>query len=206
MSPIKIYFENKCVFLCDSLTSNMQELKENPSTLFSEDISQNGLNILLQKIKENSYTQAILLHENLEKLKSAFFGQYKITQAGGGLVKNKKGDILLIFRRGKWDLPKGKLEEGETMEECAVREVQEETGLHQIELGKKLQITFHTYLDRKKAIIKESHWYAMKALGDEKLVPQAEEQITEIKWVPKEELKDYESNTFGAIIEVLKWA
>ena len=206
MSLIKIYFENKRLFLCDALTKELQIIKAQQSTFFSEDISQNGLIILLQKIKEDAYNNAILLHENLEKLKAAFFGKYKITQAGGGLVQNKNGEILLIFRRGKWDLPKGKLDAGETMEECAIREVQEETGLNQIQLGKKLQITYHTYLERKNSILKESHWYGMKALGDEKLVPQTEEQITEIKWVPKKELKNYEANSFGAILDVLKWA
>ncbi len=112
----------------------------------------------------------------------------------------------MIFRRGKWDLPKGKLDEGESLAECAKREVKEETGLHQVEVGKPLEITYHTYVQFGKHILKESHWYAMKATGTEKLLPQTEEDITEIKWVQKSDLKNYQSNTFPTILQVLKHA
>jgi len=139
-------------------------------------------------------------------LKSSFFKHFTLIKAAGGLVKNKKGEILLIFRRGKWDLPKGKLDDHETIEQCAKREVQEETGLHELETGKLIEITYHTYVEFGKHILKESHWYAIKATGNEKLIPQTEEDITEIIWVKKEDLKNYFSNTFPAIIEILKKA
>jgi 8-oxo-dGTP pyrophosphatase MutT (NUDIX family) len=123
--------------------------------------------------------------------------------AGGGIVENEEKKILFQFRRGKWDLPKGKLEEDETIEECAVREVEEETGLENIQPGELVGITYHYYTENGNEIEKETHWFAMRASGNQKLVPQVEEDITELRWVSKEELKDYMSNTFSNIVEII---
>jgi len=125
--------------------------------------------------------------------------------AAGGLVTNEKNEVLLIFRRGFWDLPKGKLDNGESIEACALREVQEETGLSTIQLGKFISITLHEYFDTylKEEVIKESHWYHMKILGDPILIPQTEEDITLIKWVPLKELPKYFTKTYPNIIEVI---
>ncbi len=125
--------------------------------------------------------------------------------AAGGLVTNEKNNLLMIFRRGFWDLPKGKLDNGESIEACAIREVQEETGLSTIQLGKFITITFHEYFDiyLKEEVIKESHWYHMSIFGEPILIPQTEEDITQIKWVPFSELPKYFTNTYPNIIEVI---
>ena len=125
--------------------------------------------------------------------------------AAGGLVTNEKNDLLMIFRRGFWDLPKGKLDIGESIEACAVREVQEETGLSTIHLGKFITITQHEYFDTylKEEVIKESHWYEMSIVGDPLLIPQTEEDITEIKWVPLNELPEYFTKTYPNIVKVI---
>lgn len=204
MSLIKIYFENKIVFLCDSLNAELKNLSTSKDIFYTENISEKSLVGVIHKIRETQYRQAIVMHSNFKELQSNFFAQFEIIQAGGGLVQNKNGKILLIFRRGKWDLPKGKLEPGESIELCAEREVMEETGIQHIEMGKKLATTYHTYAEQGNLILKESHWYAMKALKDEVLQPQIEEQITEIKWVSKNELNNYLENTFGAIRDVLR--
>ena len=109
----------------------------------------------------------------------------KTIVAGGGLVQNESGKLLMMYRRGKWDLPKGKLDAGETIEACAVREVMEETGIINIELGRLIDIGRHDYYDRylQEEVIKETHWFAMKAKGEQTPVPQTEEDITAIKWV-----------------------
>jgi 8-oxo-dGTP pyrophosphatase MutT (NUDIX family) len=124
--------------------------------------------------------------------------------AAGGIVENEEQKILFQYRRGKWDLPKGKLDEGETIEECAVREVEEETGLRNIELGELVGITHHTYTERGKEIDKETHWYAMKVTGEQTLVPQLEEDIHELKWVSEIELGAYLSDTFPNIVEIVE--
>lgn len=124
--------------------------------------------------------------------------------AAGGIVENEEGKILLQYRRGKWDLPKGKLDEGETLEECAVREVEEETGLHDIQLGEPVGITHHQYMEKGINIHKETHWYAMKVSGSQQLIPQTEEDILELRWVAENELQPYLSNTFANIIEIIE--
>ncbi len=126
--------------------------------------------------------------------------------AAGGLVFNEKKELLMIFRRGFWDLPKGKLDKGETIESCAVREVEEETGLRNIELVSFIGITKHEYFDEysNRQVVKESHWYEMKVSGDQQLIPQTEEDISEIKWVSKSNLKNYFTNTYKNIVEIIE--
>jgi len=127
-----------------------------------------------------------------------------LIKAAGGLVINKNGEILFMFRRGKWDLPKGKLDPGESLESCAKREVIEETGVSQLELVRFLLITEHVYEERRDLILKETHWWLMKANGDQPLIPQTEEDITELKWITPPDLKMVQQNTYPGILDVLR--
>jgi 8-oxo-dGTP pyrophosphatase MutT (NUDIX family) len=129
-------------------------------------------------------------------------------KAGGGLVLNDAGKLLMIYRRGKWDLPKGKLDEGETIEACAVREVMEETGLTDVERGKLIEVSYHEYYDRfvKEDVIKETYWYLMKARGQQPVTPQTEEDITDIKWVMGEELEACLADSYDNVVEVVRKA
>lgn len=128
----------------------------------------------------------------------------KIIQAGGGLVENEKGEFLFMFRRGKWDLPKGKLDPGESLESCAVREVEEETGLKNPELKRFLTVTEHNYVERGVELIKETHWWLMKAVSNQKMNPQTEEDITLLRWFGPSEISEVLKNTYPNIIEVFK--
>lgn len=125
-------------------------------------------------------------------------------EAAGGMVLNAKGELLMMFRKGKWDMPKGKLDEGETIKECALREVSEETGLTALNIGRKLQTTYHTYTLKGKKVIKFSHWYFMKYVGNEIPVPQTEEDITEVRWVDKKEAERLIEDAYASIREVVK--
>jgi len=129
-----------------------------------------------------------------------------IITAAGGLVQNNEGSFLLIFRRGYWDLPKGKLDAGELIPECAVREVMEETGLQTITLGPFICTTTHTYFDTwlQKDVVKQTHWFSMKAsaLKPEQLIPQIEEDIEKIEWVPVSKLDQYLTQTYPTIRSV----
>jgi len=127
-----------------------------------------------------------------------------IIQAGGGLVENEKGEVLFMFRRGKWDLPKGKLDPGENLADCAMREVAEETGIRGLVLKKFLLVTEHPYTEGGKDLIKETHWWLMKASSNQLIIPQAEEDITEVRWVDVPTLNMVLQNTYPGIIEVLK--
>ncbi|MBA4259356.1 MAG: NUDIX hydrolase [Chitinophaga sp.] len=134
-----------------------------------------------------------------------YFMQLKIIQAGGGLVLNEQNELLFIFRRGSWDLPKGKVDPGETIETCAMREVEEETGVGNLRLIDFLGVTNHQYFDPylKEDVIKESHWYIMSVKGVPNLVPQTEEDITDIKWVPLIEVNTLIADSFTSIKEII---
>jgi 8-oxo-dGTP pyrophosphatase MutT (NUDIX family) len=204
MSYFTIYFGDKPVFVCDIISPEIEDYRHHPDTVFIDEISTAAINSLLHEINKPQFRAGIILGENFEKLKAGFFKHFHLIKAGGGVVKNENEEILLMFRRGKWDLPKGKLDEGETIEACAKREVEEETGLQKIEIIKPLTITYHTYVQFGKHNLKETHWYAMQTKGNEKLIPQTEEDITELAWVKKEDLQEYLSNSFPAIAEVLQ--
>ena len=128
--------------------------------------------------------------------------------AAGGLVTNKKGELLMIFRRSFWDLPKGKLDPGESIPACAVREVQEETGLRELELGKLIGLTYHEYFDKwlNQEVRKETHWYSMQIKSEQQLIPQLEEDITEIIWADRTQVARFMQQTYANIVEIVKKA
>jgi mutator protein MutT len=131
-------------------------------------------------------------------------GKKKII-AAGGLVANEKNELLIMFRQGKWDLPKGKVDEGETLETAAVREIEEETGIKNVSLGKLIGVTNHEYFEKhlNEDVIKETHWFAVKANSETKLIPQTEEDIEKIIWVDETELKECLKNTYPNIKEII---
>lgn len=141
---------------------------------------------------------------DLEKLRDDFFALYQVVDAAGGIVMNKEGEILVIFRRGSWDVAKGKLDPGESIEDAAVREVMEETGIQGIKRKKLAGITYHTYLNKqKKRMLKRTYWYGMKAPKQE-LIPQTEEDIEKAEWVmPNEFLATYKP-IFPNIVEIVR--
>jgi len=200
---IKIYFNDKPLFLCDTIDDMLQPFIHHDDTIFIDELNTHTVKTMIHEMQLEKVHTGVFYHPDLEELKKAFYKKFTIIMAAGGLVANEKNNILLIFRRGKWDLPKGKVDKGESLEQCAVREVEEETGLKNIELLKPLTVTYHTYDEFGKHIIKDSHWYKMKVKGKQEIVPQTEEDISEIKWVKKKDLKNYFSNTFPSVKEVL---
>lgn len=127
----------------------------------------------------------------------------RVIEAAGGLVQNEDGKYLFIYRHGRWDLPKGKLEPNEKKKDAAVREVEEECGLKIKKLKEKIMKTYHVYEIKGKPVLKISHWYAMDAKGSQKLIPQTEEGITEVKWFAKQDFSIVRANTFGNILDVI---
>ena len=203
---IKIYFGDKPVFLCDEIDPTIHEYLHHPDAIFIDEINNSAIKSLMHEIKKNDFHAGILWHPDLEKLKKAFWKHFKIVLAAGGWVVNEKDEILFIFRRGKWDLPKGKLDKGEKLEECAQREVREETGLQHIKLKDKITTTFHTYDEFGKHILKESHWYRMKGKATDKLKAQADEGIQSIEWVTPSGIEKKLQNSFPSISDVCAMA
>lgn len=139
---------------------------------------------------------------NFQKESKALLEKFEVRIAGGGVV-HESNKLLIIKRNGVYDLPKGHLDEGETIEECAVREVEEETGV-KAKITKLLHETFHTYIYKKNYVLKHTYWYEMESIQEgQKLIPQTEEGIEDIIWIPKEEVnKKIEGNTYKSIKDV----
>jgi 8-oxo-dGTP pyrophosphatase MutT (NUDIX family) len=201
---IKIFFDQKPLFLCDHVDETIEPYIHHDDTLFIDELDAHTIKTMIHEMGLPKIHSGVFCHPDLPLLQKSFFKKFTVIQAAGGLVYNEKSEVLLIFRRGKWDLPKGKLDEGESLEECAVREVGEETGLQHIELIAPLMITYHTYHEGTRHVLKESHWYSMKTSGKQTLVPQLEEDIQEIRWVKPSDLHQYIQNTFPSIVDVLK--
>lgn len=146
----------------------------------------------------------IFICDHVETSWGLFKDEYTIVEAAGGIVTNDKNEILFIYRNEKWDLPKGKLEKNELIEECAIREVEEECGISNVKLTDFLMNTYHTYIWEGKSVIKPTHWYTMSYAGNEELIPQLEEGITEVKWIKVSELTPVYNNTYQNIIDVLE--
>lgn len=126
--------------------------------------------------------------------------------AAGGLVTNPQGQILWIYRRGFWDLPKGKLDEGETIQTCALREVAEETGIKDIRLHELLKFTNHTYFDKylNQEVVKRTYWFYMTIPTTQSGVPQITEDIEKIEWHSLATAKHCLAQTYPTIIEVIE--
>jgi ADP-ribose pyrophosphatase YjhB (NUDIX family) len=201
---IKIYFDDKPLFLCDEVDAFINEYVHHDDAVFIDELNTHTVKAMIHEMQQPKVHAGVFYNSDLNELKKAFFKKFTFIQAAGGLVTNEKNEVLLIFRRGKWDLPKGKLNKGEKMEGCAVREVEEETGLKNVKIESALPTTYHTYHEGARYILKESNWYKMNVKGEQKLVPQTEEDIHDIKWVTKNDLKNYFSSSFPSVAGLIQ--
>jgi len=154
----------------------------------------------MQKYKVYINNNLKIITENWE----SFCADYKLIEAAGGLVYNDTNQLLMIFRNGKWDLPKGKLEVGENIEQCAIREVEEECGISELLIIQQLQETYHTYEINGQKILKRTYWFEIKSSFKGNLLPQTTEGITEAVWVDKENIAEKLKNSFENITELFK--
>jgi 8-oxo-dGTP pyrophosphatase MutT (NUDIX family) len=171
--------------------------------VYMDELSNPGVKSMIHEMKNPQHHAGVFFHEDVEKLYREFRKHFLLVVAAGGVVRNDKDEILMIFRKGKWDLPKGKLDKGEKIEDCAVREVEEETGVKDTKLGEPLTITYHVYDEFGKHILKETHWYDMKSPGVQQLVPQEEEQITALEWANEARMVEMLKNSYPLIVDLL---
>ncbi|MGU3375898.1 NUDIX hydrolase [Chryseobacterium sp. M5A1_1a] len=149
------------------------------------------LEIALDLLENTSVKELNVFGENIDEIWQEFQKLFRIIEAAGGLVNNPEGEILFIKRLGKWDLPKGKMEKGESREESAVREIEEETGLVDVELMEFINTTYHIYIERNgDKILKCTHWFEMNFNGEDTSKPQIEEGITEVAWKNTTQIED----------------
>lgn len=159
----------------------------------------------IDMLEKTNRVKSLLIHyDNLKQLRSDFESLFIIIKASGGVVEDENGKILVIFRRGHWDLPKGKIDPGEKKKAAAIREVMEETGVKDLEITGKLLTTRHTYrLKSRRRVIKKTFWYAMKT-HNQKLIPQKDEDIEKAKWVNPNRFFSRDLPIYSNIVDVLK--
>lgn len=155
--------------------------------------------------KTTDVPETVIVAQDIEQLWNWFMADYELIEAAGGAVVNSKNQILCIFRNGKWDLPKGKLEKGERIENCAIREVEEECGITGVEIKEHLVDTYHTYTTKGQQLLKRTCWYRMSANSNQELVPQTEEGIEKVEWKKLDDLDEILANTYGSIADVISY-
>ena len=187
----KVFVNDKPLFLTNEI------LKETDFQMFlleSIDIEQ-----LIVKMFQNKISKAYLYYPDEKEMLKKLKEKIPVQKAGGGLVYNKNGDVLFIFRNGKWDLPKGGIEKGEEIEYTALREVEEETGVSKLLISNKLQKTYHIFRRNGKYKLKITHWFEMTSDFEGTPQPQAEEGIEKVAWLNPEEIKEALKNSYENI-------
>jgi 8-oxo-(d)GTP phosphatase len=163
----------------------------------------NRLFTIIKSLQLPHLQSITVIADNEEEMETLIKSQYSVVKAAGGIVANEFGQILMMYRLKTWDLPKGKLDKGETSKVAAIREVEEECGV-KAKLDKKICTTFHTYTYKNEAILKQTKWYAMDLIDDSKMKPQIEENIEKLEWMGKEKVKSALINSYSSIRYVLK--
>ncbi len=200
---VTIYVQNKPLFLVENIDTKIQEHMGKPGTVFFEKYGPDNVSAVLQQMEKEEVKTGIFQHSIVAELLQSFTSHLTLIKAAGGLVHTPENLLLLIFRKGKWDLPKGKLEEGEDLASCAMREIEEETGLQGVKINKPLFTTYHTYYEGGKHILKESYWFLMTSEKAVPLNPQVEEDIEKCEWVSVSEISSYMPNMHASIIDVV---
>jgi len=197
----KVFFNGRTIYLDDTLP-DMTKVGRDYVCAFENitDLRPQLKQFLDPDKKGNLY----IFHDDTETLFKTFRQCFNNIDAAGGLVLNEKGEILVIKRRGKWDLPKGKAEAGESPEQTALREVEEECGLTGLILQRFLISTYHVYKLNKDLMLKRTDWFEMKYKGESAPVPLAKEDISQASWIKRVRLKEIYDNTYTSIIDVLK--
>ncbi len=159
---------------------------------------------IIKLLEENSVAGIEVITEEPKKEWKAFKSFFKFIIAAGGTVFNENNELLVIHRLGKWDLPKGKLEKGEDIPTCAVREVEEECNVNGLKIESELPSTYHCYKTRKgRWALKRTYWYKMTTQYQGELVPQTEEGIEAVEWFGKDRIQEINQNTYNSIKEVV---
>ena len=199
---LKIYFGTKPLFITDSRNAEVAPYLDSKGTVVLTDIKDTEIGNMIRQMQEPDVPAGVIFYNPDQAINSLRNHLVQI-QAAGGLVYAGGREILMIYRRGKWDLPKGKLDEGEDLETCAKREVEEETGIKNLALERKICVTYHTYYQGADYVLKESHWYLMRTNKGQKFTPQTDEDIEKCEWVALAGIDPYIENTHLSITDVL---
>ena len=192
----KVFINDRPIILTDSLFVESDfELQNYKNTIISE---------IIHKLQKGMVGGVVLFCMDLQNSWENFKSHFKVIIAAGGLVINQKKEFLFIYRGNKWDLPKGRTEKGESLNETALREVKEECGISQLRLKKFLIKTYHIFFKKNQQRLKETHWFLMDSTSQENLSPQLEEGITIATFKNIDETIEALENTYKNIQLVFK--
>lgn len=192
---IEIFFGKRIIYLTDEKEPYYAKFKDRKQ-----------LKELVAKFSNGHYETLYITSDDLNDLFQNFKSIFIFETAAGGLVVNSSKRILTIKSRGIWQLPKGHVEEGETISEAATREVAEETGIGEPTIIEHLPSTFHTFSRNDKLHLKQTFWFKMIYKGNEKPKPQINEGITEATWIDRSELKEIKLNTYDNLLKIWDYA
>ncbi len=196
----KIFIKDKPLILSD----NKEEYKEVESSIFLSSDTKEELLFGIDALQNQEKVESLFVYsENLQLLWEKFREDYNFIECAGGIVKNNHGETLLIFRNEIWDLPKGKIESGEDVEAAALREVQEECGLNDLEITGSAGETFHTYSEGETNFLKRTSWFNMEYTGDDEPIPQTSEGISKIQWFSDEEMDKPSEHMYSSLKDLL---
>ena len=198
----KVFFNDRVVFL----NTPVDKLLFNDG-LFFEVSSKKDFPAIWSVFINDVYNRNLFLSaQSDELLQSIFISNFKLIEAAGGLVFNRQHQLLCIERWGKWDLPKGKIDKGETKERAALREVEEETGLSGVVITGFNTTTWHVYQSpyhQNRWVLKPTYWFSMYYNGNEQPVPQIKEDIVKACWFNTDELEQVKQNTYASLQSIL---
>ena len=182
-----------------------------PTVIFSVE-SKKELKSIIGQAEHTVRVQTFVVYgKSFAALVKRFLSCYQMLEAAGGIVLNEEGKVLMIFRRGKWDLPKGKIDRGETVKQAARREVMEETGIRQLRIRKRIRFhddhqdgTYHSYWLNGKRVMKKTHWFRMESDDRHALIPQFDEGITEVGWYSIKQVRENLRNSYRSVRGVME--
>ncbi len=199
----RIYFEKRCIIICPL----DDEALSDPNAVIFHPGKRIDIATLVRMFEQTDSISKIYIPSADTQIAYAdLCAQFREVDAAGGLVRNRRDDCLLIKRYGLWDLPKGHREAGEDIETTAIREVREETGVNELELGPLICVTDHCYYRNEQWCLKHTWWFDMLYTKPVELIPQKEEDISKAVWVAKSSLPPFLKNTYPSILEVFREA
>ena len=198
----KVFF-NERVFALVSRTETVAETFDYVCDIYKAEEINEAIELFY---KREGLRSMKVICKNMEACFAQFTTKFKLRVAAGGLVTNSDKHLLVIERNERWDLPKGHQDPGENVQQTALREVSEECGITNLELGEEACITYHVYNYNEREVLKETHWYFMKYSGNEQLLPQANEGITKAIWVAPDRKPEIIARTYQSLLQVFEFA
>lgn len=195
----KVFIENRPIIFAQN-----DALLKNTYCIASELVEKGEEDLALIVKSVPKKKNIVVISDQIEKEFTRIFKSYDFIEAAGGIVKRKK-KYLFIKRNGIWDIPKGKLEKKESIEEGAIREIEEECGILGPIIQERICITYHTYRFKEKPTIKKTYWFALEYDGPKEVKGQLDEGITKVEWLKSDELKKVFKNTYPSILEVIQY-